>query len=175
MRSQAVHPPRPWLRSYPDVPPRARSAPRGAMTLALAPMLARHAEHASTTALFIPRNYRPLITSLVLFTLHRRQPAPSRSGRTSTRARESAREDQHRDQRGWRCSRRPRRGPVPFTPQRAMEPHLRHRSKSRRHRGGSDREHRTTSGEASPFLDSPLHRPQQSVRERARSFGLEAL
>ena len=38
----------PWLRLYPDVPPRARSAPRGAMTLALAPTLARHAEHAPT-------------------------------------------------------------------------------------------------------------------------------
>ena len=45
-----------WLRSYPDVPPRARSAPRGAMTLALAPTLARHAEHASTAALDQPRH-----------------------------------------------------------------------------------------------------------------------
>lgn len=52
-------------RSYPDVPPRARSAPRGAMTLALAPTLARHAEHASTAALFVPRNYCPPSASLL--------------------------------------------------------------------------------------------------------------
>jgi hypothetical protein len=74
----------PWLRSYPDVPPRARSAPRGAMTLALAPTFARHAEHALAAALFMPRNYRPLIASPVLFTLRSRQPTPSRSRRTST-------------------------------------------------------------------------------------------
>ena len=74
----------PWLRSYPDVPPRARSAPRGAMTLALAPTLVRHAEHASTAALVVPRNYRPLIASPVLFNLRSRQPTPSRSRRTST-------------------------------------------------------------------------------------------
>ena len=80
----------PWLRSYPDVPPRARSAPRGAMTLALAPTLARHAEHASTAVLFVPRNYRPLIASLVPFTLRSRQPTPSRSRRTSTRPEELA-------------------------------------------------------------------------------------
>lgn len=73
----------PWLRSYPDVPPRARSAPRGAMTLAPAPTLARHAEHAPIPALFVPR---PLIASLVLFALRSRPPTPSRSRRTGTHA-----------------------------------------------------------------------------------------
>jgi RNA polymerase sigma factor (sigma-70 family) len=46
----------PLLRSYADVPPRARSAPRGAMTLALAPTLARHAEHAPTAGHNQPRH-----------------------------------------------------------------------------------------------------------------------
>ncbi len=48
----------PWLRSYPDVPPRARSAPRGAMTRARAPTLARHAEHAPSPVVFVPRRER---------------------------------------------------------------------------------------------------------------------
>jgi len=74
----------PWLRSYPDVPPGARSAPRGAMTLALAPTLARHAEHTPTPVLFVPRSDRPLIASPVLFNLRSRQPTPSRSRRTNT-------------------------------------------------------------------------------------------
>jgi len=75
-----------WLRSYPDVPPCARSTPRGAMTLALAPTLARHAEHASTVDLFVPPNYRSPIASLFIFHLRNPQPAPSRSRRTNTRS-----------------------------------------------------------------------------------------
>src|ERR1044071_1934264 len=42
-------------------------------------------------------------------------------------------------------------------------------------RGGRTREDEMAGGEASPLLDSPLQRPQQSVREGTRSFGLEAL
>lgn len=74
----------PWLRSYLDVPPCARSAPRGAMTLALASTLARHAEHAPTPVSFAPPNYRPLKASLVPLTLRSRPPTPSRSRRTNT-------------------------------------------------------------------------------------------
>ena len=48
----------PWLRSDPEVPPRARSAPSGEPTLALAPTLARHAEHTPTLAPTFPPQHR---------------------------------------------------------------------------------------------------------------------
>ena len=74
----------PRFRSDPDVTPRARSAPRGATTLAHALTLARHAEHAPTLApSFLPK-LRWSIPSLSLFSLCNRQPTQSRSRRTNT-------------------------------------------------------------------------------------------
>ena len=74
----------PWLRSDPEVPPRARSAPRGATTLALATTLVRHAENAPTLALTFPPQHRWIIPSLSLFSLCNRPPTQSRSSRTNT-------------------------------------------------------------------------------------------
>jgi hypothetical protein len=75
-----------WLHSGQDVPPRARSAPSGATTLALVPALARHAEHAPTLASTSPPKYRWIIPSLSLSSLCNRQPTRSRSRRTNTPA-----------------------------------------------------------------------------------------